>query len=269
MTATTTHKSVMFGPFRSSTTSVVGMLLCIFATILAMVSISTDQTGTSVATVAQSFSESFHSQPIDGLVSTPSKARSRIFQFASANNRVSPEPEFPERKFQDEEELFAFDADLLEDTNEAGQTRIPRRVEVTGFPHFVQELGRLRDMSRVHTCDSQPFVDFIAAEEMSSEACADTIGSLIESTIDQTRATSLSPSLTFRAILWSPSPTFAMLTKTAREAGAIEQLVREQLSQQGIKNVTVAIESSTWMSTIAQRPVFSVRIEMESLVTSQ
>lgn len=268
MTVATTHKTVMFGPFRSSTTSLIGMLLCIFAMILAMVSISTDQTGTSVATVAQSFNESFPSQPIGALVSTPSKAHSRVFQFASANNRVPPEPEFPERKFQDEEELFAFDAELPEDTTETDQTRISRRVEVTGFPHFVQELGRLRDVSRVRSCDSQPFVDFIAAEEMSIESCADTIGWLIESTVNQTRTTSSSASLTFRAILWSPSPTFAMLTKTTREAGLIEQLVSERLSQQGIKNVNVAIESSAWMSTTAQRPVFSVRTEMGSLVTS-
>ena len=271
MTVTTTHKSVMFGPFRSSTTSLVGMLLCIFATILAVVSVSADQTGKSVAAVAQSFSESFHSQNIDGPASTPSKAQSRIVQFVSANSRVPPEPEFPERKFQDEDELFAFDADLLEDTNETDQTRISSRVEVTGFPHFIQELGRLRNVSPVHTCDSLPAVDFMAAEEMSGKSCADTLGSLIESTIDQTRGTSSSPSplLTFRAILWSPSPTFAMLTRTTLEAGAIEQLVRERLSQQGIKNVTVAIESSAWMSTTAQRPVFSVRIEMESPVTSQ
>ena len=269
MTLATTHKTVMFGPFRSSTTSLVGMLSCIFATTLAMVSISTDQTGTLVAVVAQSFDESFHSQPINRLVSTPSKAHSRIFRFASANNRVPPEPEFPERKFQDEEDLFAFDADLLEDTNEADQTRISSRVEVTGFPHFVQELGRLRDVSRVHMCDLQPFVDFIAAEEISTEACADTIGSLIGSTIDQTSTGSLSPLLTFRVILWSPSPTFAMLTKTTREARMIEQLVRDRLSEQGIENVPVAIESSTWMSTTAQRPAFSVRIEMESSVTSK
>lgn len=244
-----------------------GMLMCVFASALALISVSADQTGTTAAVVSQSFADSIQ-LPNQTASSTLSVERSasdagpQVFRFASASIKAKPKEEFPRQKFRDEEELFSLEDEVRDSVDSRGNDQAPLNLDRIGFPHFIQELKRYRNVSNVRSTSAQQTVDFISIERMTSDEKSEQIAAFITTICEGMESQGQKPeSVTFRVFTFAPSPAFSVLVTTTVEAQRMEQSIRERLAERRRGNVSVIVESSAWMSPGTPRPEISIRAE--------
>ena len=267
MTSSHTRRTALSEPFRRSSISFAGMLMCVFASALALMSVSADQTGTTAAVVSQSFADSIQQAAKVPSSTIPSESSSsdpgsQIFRFASARMKAKQNEEFPGRKFRDEEELFSLEDENRDSANSPRDEEGNVNIDRSGFPHFIQELKRYRNVSEVRSASAHQTVDFIATERMTLDEKSEQLATFISTICEGMESEGQKPeSVTFRVFIWSPSPVFTVLASTTEEAQQLEESVRPRLAERQPGNVSVIVESAAWMSPNSPRPEMSVRAE--------
>jgi hypothetical protein len=232
-------------PFRQSTTSMAGMVLCVFCCTLVLLNACGDETGHRLSAVTAAFQSNVASHGLGS--ASVSKVRSSVIPAAglpeqtelpSTRNVRSSADSRIQRTEMDDEQL------VLED---------PDR---DAFASFLRELSRLATVTPARSFDGEVTVDFLSTGPRSQTEIVAASLNLIHSLQREAQI----PAAEVELVLWAGTPENSSLAKTALEAVALKQEITSQLSSSERTAYHLCTSGRIWYSETELRPAMTIVI---------
>lgn len=243
-------------PFQSTTISLLGMLFCVFTTLAVLVSVSSDQSGASLAEVTSSFR-----------VSLQDHGRDEMARIASAFRQVAAVPDDehgnhfhrgmnPPRYIERNDLSIA-----ASDTEETGlfstRKRPPTDVNGPVFAHLMTELQRYCNVSLAEELGGQLALDLHSQIPQTEDSIRAAIERILKMCRKANDTVHRSPA-EFEVIVWASTPATDAVAAASKDAFIIEQYLGRSLGNQPIPAIKISSSGRIWTHPETPRPLATV-----------
>ena len=232
-------------PFRQSTVSMAGMVLCVFFCTLVLLNACGDETGHRLSAVTAAFQSNVAAHGMGS--ASVNQVRTSVIPAAgvpeqtelpSTRNIRSSTDSRNQRTDMDEEPL------ALEDPDQ------------DAFASFLRELSRLATVTPARSFDGEVTVDFLATGPRSQKEIVATSLNLIHSLHREAQI----PAAEVEIVLWAGTPEKSSLARAALEAAELHEEITRQLSSTEKNAYHLCTSGRIWYSETELRPAVTIVI---------
>ncbi|MFN9717449.1 MAG: hypothetical protein ACK58L_02075 [Planctomycetota bacterium] len=243
-------------PFRNSSLTFCSMLLCIFASVLGLVSASSDQTGFSAAAITHEFRKEL-GMSRQSREEVTDRNPSEIIRFASLRQDARQVDDLQRQRMKEEDELFSWeDAERPDDSRRRDACDADLG---SSFQNFVREVERLGHVSQLDLTESHAVIDVFSSSASTDIETSERMAWLIRSIHESVKGHRSGAPMEYRITLWSPAPSLAAIQNATERACMLEKSLSRHFDGRSLSGNTVSVECVCWMLPDSPRPDYSVQ----------
>ncbi len=247
-------------PFRATTISLTGMLLCVLTTLGVLVSVSRDQSGATLVELTSSFSGSLRDHGRNDLAVVATVFRHAAvadedLRAIKSRSGVSA-PRYNSRNDQSSVALAEENAELF-------SSKQLQPVDVNGpvFLHLMTELQRYCQVSPAEELGGQLALDLHSQISQSEDSIRSTIERILKTCRKSTASILQSPA-EFEIIVWASTPATESLAAASEEAFTIEQSLESSFKAQSAPAIVIGSSGRIWTRPQSPRPLATVVVRV-------
>ena len=245
-------------PFHASTINLAGMLLCVFTTLVVLISVSRDQSGAELSEVTAAFSGALRDHGREDFAVIAASFRHE----ADAANETPADKSGIGGIGSRQKPLRAATLTVSEE-EESGQFNTDKLspVDVNGpvFSHLMTELERFCNISRSVEFDGQLALDLHSQSQQSDNAVRSTIQRIFKTCLEATGLTHEQPA-ELEIVVWASTPDSDALAHATDTAFDLERSLQKSLKANSSKPILLSSSGRIWTRSTSPRPLTTIFI---------
>jgi len=245
-------------PFHASTINLAGMLLCVFTTLVVLISVSRDQSGAELFEVTAAFSGALRDHGREDFAVIAASFR---HEADAATEKLAGKSEIS--GIVSRQKLLRGATLTVSEEEESGQFTTDKLspVDVNGpvFSHLMTELERFCNISRSVEFDGQLALDLHSQSQQSDNAVRSAIQRILKTCLEATGLTHELPA-ELEIVVWASTPDSDALAHATDTAFDLERSLQKSLKANSSKPILLSSCGRIWTRPTTSRPLTTIFI---------